>query len=74
MIPKGVNLRADDRPVLDAGRGRRNGQTACAEFGRKASQAIDQANSEPGHWSDNDQEIDDRDDNSRQHRPTAESH
>ena len=43
MVPEAVNLRADDRPILDAFRRRRNGQGAGAELARKVLQAIDHA-------------------------------
>ena len=47
MVPEGVKLRADDRPVLDAFRRRRDGQGASTKLARKVLQAIDHADAKP---------------------------
>ena len=56
MVPEGINLPADDRPILDAFGRRRNGQGAGAELAGKALQAINQAEAKPRNRSDNDRE------------------
>src|SRR6185437_1126468 len=65
LFPKPENLRANDRPVLDAVRRRRNGQGTRTELAREILQAVNHAYSKPRDGADDDQETDDRDDRGR---------
>src|SRR3954453_14503350 len=71
LVPPTVKLRTDDRPILYALRRRWNSEGALPELPGESLQTVDQTESNPGHWTDNDRKINHRDDDRGQLGPIA---